>query len=402
MERRQLLTGIGGLATVSVAGCLSRITGGDQGTTAWYDFTEAQENAFEDYLEEFNDGREDELNAEAPAEMEEELETALPAEQGPETFNWAHDWIGQYHEQEFVYDASDDLEIDLEETYTENAVEAVQWEGAIYGLPYAIETVSLMYNPEYVDEPPETLSEMVEIMEDHHDPENNQYGLSMPAVDPYFPSAWLQAFGGYLFDEETEELGIEDDEFIEGIELLEDSIWPYVPGDPDYDSQVPVFNDGNAPFAINGPWELEGFRDAGVDVEVAPLPDVEGGEPTPYTGVQVWYFTSELAAADQEELETTVEWAEWYTTNEEAIVDNAEMQGLIPVHQDYAEGDDNLGEDVETFAETVEMGTPLPTHPKSDQIWDPLEEGLERVFHGDESADEAMETAAEDIRDRWD
>ncbi|AHF98565.1 sugar ABC transporter substrate-binding protein [Halostagnicola larsenii XH-48] len=402
MERRQMLRGIGGLAAVGAAGCLDRITGQQQGTTAWHDFTEAQESAFKRSLEEFNDGRDDTLNAEAPAEMEKELETALPADQGPETFNWAHDWIGRYHEQEFVYDASDDLEIDLEETYTENALEAVQWEGAVYGLPYAIETVSLMYNPEYVDEPPETLSEMVEIMEEYHDPENNRYGLSMPSVDPYFLSAWLQAFGGSLFDTESEELRIEDDAFIEGVELLEESIWPYVPGDPGYDSQIPVFSEGNAPFAINGPWELEGFREAGVDAQVAPLPDVDGGDPTPFTGVQVWYFTSQLESADESALETTIEWAEWYTTNEQAIIDNAEIQGLIPVHQDYTDSDNaDLGEDVLTFAETVEMGTPLPTHPKVDQIWDPLESGLERVFNGNESAAQAMESTAQNIRDRW-
>lgn len=398
MERRQILAGIGGLATLTAAGCLGN---DEQGTTLWHDFTEAEESDLESHLEAFNDGRDDRMNAEGISEIEDQLDTALAAGDGPETFAWAHDWVGVYHEQDFVYDASDDLSLDLGSEFTEAAAEAVQWGDAVYGLPYAAETVTLMYNADMVDEPPETLDEMVEIMEEHHDPENGQYGLSCPAIDPYFMSGYLQSLGGYIFDEENEELGIEDDSFIEALELVESSIWEYVPADPGYESQVPVFNDGNAPFAINGPWELAGFRDAGVDAQVAPLPTVEGGEPSPYTGIQTWYFTSRLEEADDTALGTTTDWAEWYTTNEDVIIGNAQNHGAIPVHRDYVEHEE-LGDDVQRFAETVEMGVPMPSHPMMDQVWTPFEEGLERVFQEQEDAATAMESAAAEIRDRWD
>lgn len=397
LNRRTLLTGIGGATALTIAGCL----GSDRGTTLWNDFESAEEDDLEDHLERFNDDRDEEMHAENISEMGEQLDTALPAGDGPETFAWAHDWLGRYHEQEFVHDATDDLEVDLASTYTESAIEAVQWEDGTYGLPYASETVSLMYNPDLVDEPPETLSEMVDVMGDYHDPSDNQYGLSCPAIDPYFVSAYLHAFGGYIFDEESGALGVESDEFVEGVELVDDALWSYVPADPAYDSQITVFNDGNAPFAINGPWQLDGFRDAGVDATVAPLPEVDGGDPMPLTGVQTWYFTSELEEAEDDALETTVDWAEWYTTDEDVIVRNAQNHGLIPVHQEYVDNDD-LGDDVETFTETVEMGRPIPADPRMDYVWTPLEEGLERVFHGDESAADAMEATAEEIRGRWD
>ncbi|OIB55824.1 sugar ABC transporter substrate-binding protein [Natrialba sp. SSL1] len=398
MQRRQVLAGIGGATMLTVAGCLGDE---DQGTTLWNEFEDAEEETLEEHLEAFNEGRENEISADNIADMEDQLETAIPAGDGPATFAWAHDWLGRYHDQEFGYDASGDLNIDLESEYTADAVEAVQWDGHTYGLPFASETVTLMYNPDLVDEPPETLEEMVEIMDDYHDPANNQWGLSYPPVDPYFVSGFLHAFGGRIFHEDTGELGIEDDEFIEGLELLQDNLWEYVPSDPEYGSQMAPFNDGNAPFAINGPWQVGGFRDAGVDATLAPLPDVDGGSPTPYTGIQVWYFTSGLDGADEETLETTIDWAEWYTTNEDVIVDNAERHGLIPVHQEYAESAD-LGEDVETFVETVEMGTPMPADPRMDLVFTPLEEALERVFNESEEPAEAMEAAAEEIRGRWD
>ncbi|QSW99580.1 extracellular solute-binding protein [Haloterrigena alkaliphila] len=398
LQRRKLLAGIGGMATLTAAGCLGNE---DEGTTLWHDFNDGEQETLEEQVAAFNEDREEELNVEQVPEIVDQLDTAIPSGEGPETFAWAHDWVGTYYDRDFVYDASDDLSIDLDETFTEAAADAARWEGGVYGLPYAAETTTLMYNEDLVDEPPETLDEMVDIMEEHHDPENNTYGLSCPPADPYFISAFTQAFGGRFFDSETEDTRIDDDEFIEGVELLRDRIWPYVPEDPNYDVQVPVFADGNAPFAINGPWEVGGFRDGGVDVTVTSFPEIDGGDPTPYTGIQLWYFTSNLADAPDEELETAVEWAEYHSTSEDAILSNAEDHGFIPVHQKYAD-DDDLGEDVAAFAETVGMGVQMPAHERMDQVWNPVEDGLEQAFNGQASPAEAMETAAEEIRGRWD
>ncbi|SDR20334.1 carbohydrate ABC transporter substrate-binding protein, CUT1 family [Natronobacterium texcoconense] len=399
MQRRQVLAGIGGLTTMSVAGCLGGSD--DQGTTLWHDFTDAEQSDLEDHVAAFNEDRDEELNVEQVPEIVDQLDTAIPSGEGPETFGWAHDWVGTYYDRDFIYDASDDLSIDLEGTFTEAAVQAAQWEGGVYGIPYASEAVTLMYNEDMVDEPPETLDEMVEIMDEYHDPEEGMYGLSCPPADPYFISTFAQAFGGRFFDSETEDTHIDEDDFVEGVELLQNEIWPYVPADPAYEAQIPVFADGNAPFAINGPWEVDGFRDSDIDVTVTSMPDIEGGDPTPYTGIQLWYFTSNLEDAPEEEVETAVEWAEWHATSEDAIVSNAQNHGSIPVHQEYAD-DDDLGDDVAAFAETVSMGIQMPAHERMDQVWNPVEDALEQVFNDQESAEDAMDAAAEEIRSRWD
>ncbi|WP_265108021.1 substrate-binding domain-containing protein [Halosolutus halophilus] len=402
MQRRSLLKGIGGAtATLGMAGCLGVFSGDDRGPVLWHDFADSEEEDLENYLGEFNDGRDTELEADAVSDLEQQLNTGIPAGEGPVSFAWAHDWVGAFEDKDFLYDGSDDIEVDLESTYTEAAAEAVSFDGGVYGLPYAAETVTLMYNAEMVDEPPETVDEMVDIMEEYHDPDQGRYGLSYPSTDPYFVSAWIHAFGGYYFDDETGELGLEDDATVEGLEYLADNFWPYVAADPGYESQTAVFSDGNAPFAIQGPWELGGFRDGGVDTEVAPLPTADGNDPSPYTGIQMWYFTSEVGDADENERAATADWAEWYTTNEDVILGSAESHGFIPVHQDYI-GSDELGDDVETFAETVDMGIPMPTDPRMDQVWVPVEEALESVFNEEATAQDALANAAEQIRGNWD
>ncbi|WP_137289474.1 substrate-binding domain-containing protein [Natronorubrum halophilum] len=399
MDRRSVLKGIGGTAAVTaLAGCLGTgLFEGDDPEVLWHEFQDAEAEQFSDFLRTFNEETEHDLGSNSVTDMEEQLETALPAGTGPVGFTWAHDWIGYYHDEEYLYDATDDIEIDLKETYSEVAAEAVQWEGNVYGLPYAAETVTLMYNGEMVEEPPETVSEMVEIMETHHDPDSGTYGLAYPPIDTYHMSAWLQAFGGHILDEETGELGVDSDAVIEGAELIEQSFYPYVPSASEASAHETTFGDGNAAFTINGPWMVGEYDD--MDLGVAPLPAPDGGEPTPFTGIPMWYFTTQGEEADEETLESVIEFAEWYTTDDDVITTNAD-NGMIPIHNDYV-GDDDLGETVGAFSETVDMGTPMPADAKMDSVWAPMEDALSQLFAGDESAADALEGAADEIRGSW-
>lgn len=396
-KRRPLLKGIGGaIAGSALAGCMGYFSGGDT-SPLWHDFTDSEESTFEDHLERFTEETDHELEASGVSNMEEQLNTALPAGDGPLSFTWAHDWIGTHHEDGNLYDASDAIDVDIDGTYSEAAADAVRWDGNVYGLPYAAETVSLLYNRELVDEPPETVAEMVEIMEEYDG--DGQYGIGYPG-DAYHFSGYLQGFGGVLYDEDADELGVDDDAVVEGLEFIRDSIYAYSPNDQDESANLTVFEDGNAPFAVTGPWNLGGFREAGIDVGVAPLPQPEGGEPTPFTGVQMWYLTSRLEDADDADRDATLEWAEWYTTDEDVIAANAQDHAMIPVLDDVV-GSDDLGDDVDAFSQTVEMGMPMPASEKMNAVWDPLEDAIELVLGSSEEPRAALETAAEEIRGSW-
>jgi len=419
-ERRTLLKAIGGIAaTGALAGCITSSDDGDDdgssgngdangdsdeaqtGTVRmWSDFTEAEEEDVDSFIDQFESQTGHTINREGVSELDSQLETAMPAGEGPETWAWAHDWVGRFairDDPPFLYDASDDISVDLD-VYSGAAQAAVQFDGGVYGLPFSAETVTLFYNKEMVDEPPETMAEMVETMQEFHDPANNQYGLSYPATDPYFASGFLQAFGGTIYDEDSNEVTVDADECVEGLEVLQSDVFDYIPADPGYESQKVVFADGIAPFAINGPWELGNFNEALEDVGVAQLPTVDGNHPRTYSGIQMWYFSAELADADEADRQAAIDWAEWYTTTEDVSLTNADNHGLIPVHTEHAEAD-GLSAEVQAFSQQIDHGTPIPTHPDMDSVWDPVGNALTRVFNGDQDPQPALEQAASDIRE---
>ncbi|WP_254767655.1 extracellular solute-binding protein [Salinilacihabitans rarus] len=373
--------------------------GVDGEATLWHDLTESATALFDGNVDSFNSEYAPTIRADAVAEFVDATTTSIPAGEGPELFLWAHDLVGDYQQNGFLSDQSDEVRVDLD--LFGEAADAAQFDGGLYGLPYAAETVALIYNEDYVDEPPETFEEMREIMEEYHDPENGVYGLSHN-FDAYFYSAWAHCFGGYYFDDETGELGITNDETIEGLEFVRDELYPYMPQDWEYETQAAIFVDGNAPFAINGPWFLGDVED--FEASVAPFPTVDGNEPSPYTGIQLLYFAAAMDD-DEDRAAAARSFAEWYATNTSIAAQMAAEQGYIPVHEAFVEDDeeaDELPESVQGFTRAVEQGIPMPTDPRMQDVWEPIETEFEEVLQDNKTVEEAMGDAESQILDAWD
>ncbi|EMA48615.1 extracellular solute-binding protein [Halococcus salifodinae] len=437
-NRRTLLKHIGGTsALIAVAGCISAqqqgssdgsgsgdsqggsngssagdtngsgggTAGNESGSTgpagsarAWYSLPEPEIPARKSAIEAFNSQSEHSIEGADISDMQKKTTSAIPAGQGAKTFEWAHDWVGDYFQRGFVVDQNDDLGVTLD-SFTSAAAEAIQFEGNVVGLPHAAETVTLMYNTDMVDKAPKTVSDMVSMMKEHHDPSNGTYGLSYP-FDPYYTSAWLQAFGGYYFDPDKEQmLGVNTKETVRGLEFALENFKPYMPNDPKYEPQAAAFAAGNAAFAINGPWYLATLNEKGVNYKVTSLPSPDGGTVKPYTGITMWYFTKgmEESGADTAAARSFIE---WYVTNEEHLLKLAKDQGVIPVLSSLV-GSDELPSEVQTFSQTVERGVPMPTHPKMNKVWPGMETALISAFNGDATAKAALDQAAKTIRSNW-
>lgn len=366
--------------------------------TAWYSLPEPEMPARKQAIKAFNQQSNHQVSGADISDMEKKTTSAIPAGQGPQTFEWAHDWVGDYFQRGFVVDQSDNLNVNLD-TFTSAAREAIQFEGNVVGLPHSAETVALIYNTDVVDEAPKSVSDMVAVMKDYHDPGKSQYGLSYP-FDPYFTSGWLQAFGGYYFDtSKNPTLGINTPESIKGLEFALESFKPYMPSDPTYEPQAAVFAEGNAAFAINGPWYLATLNEKDVNYEVTTLPKPDTGEVNPYTGITMWYFAKGMSE-ENANTKAAREFIEWYVTNEDHLLSLAKKQGSIPVLEELV-GSQKLPNEVQAFSTMVERGTPMPTRPRMNKVWPAMETALIKAFNGDATAEAALNEAAKTVRSNW-
>ncbi|NJE30273.1 extracellular solute-binding protein [Thermococcus sp. 18S1] len=326
------------------------------------------------------------ITFEQKPELESALKAAIPTGQGPDLFIWAHDWIGKFAEAGMLEPIDDYVTDDILNGFAPMAQEAMQYKGHYYAMPFAAETVALIYNKDMVSEPPKTFDEMKAIMEQYNDPNNEKYGIAYP-LNAYFLSAWAQAFGGYYFDDQSEMPGLDQPETIDGFEFFFQNIWPYMAPTADYGTQQSIFLEGRAPMMINGPWSISDVKKAGINFGVVPLPPVtkDGKEywPRPYGGVKDIYF-----AAGIKNKEAAWKFVKWFTTTPEVIKELSLQLGYIPVLTPVLNDPDIQNDPViYGFGQAVQHAYLMPKSPKMGAVWGGVDGAINEILQDPENAD---------------
>ncbi len=353
-------------------------------------------------LEPFGDefGDQNEVNVtvqEVPFDdIRDRLITAGPAGEGPDIIIGAHDWLGELVANGVI--ATVDL-AGVEGELEDIAVEAFTFEGQTYGLPYATENVALYRNTDLVPEVPGSWDELEETATALQDDDEVQQGLVWPTepADPYHNYPVVTAYGGYVFGQtddgtyDPSDLGIDSDGAIEAAQKFDELITTGVLSpDISYDLMVDLFSGGDAAFAVTGPWALGDME--GVPFEVTPIPDIEGGTPEPFVGVQGFMIS---AFAENELLAQT--FLTDFMATEEAQIELFEAGTRPPALTAALEqvaDDPNF----EGFAEAAADGVPMPAIPEMASVWDAWTNAYELIYEGAQEPEEAFSDAADQIR----
>jgi arabinogalactan oligomer / maltooligosaccharide transport system substrate-binding protein len=328
-------------------------------------------------------------------DIRERLVQAGPAGEGPDIIIGAHDWLGELVENGVV------AEVDLagvEDDLEEVAVQAFTFEGMTYGLPYATENVALFRNTELVPDAPATWEELEETALELQEDEVEQ-GIVWPTepADPYHNYPIVTAYDGYVFGMDDDgtydpsDLGLDSDGGIAAAEKFGEMVDSgLLSPDITYDLMIDLFGGGDAAFAITGPWAMGDFD--GVDFEVTPIPEVEGGTPQPFVGVQGFMISS---FAENELLAQT--FLIDYMATDEAQIELFEAgnrpPALISAFDQVADDPD-----IEAFGEAAADGVPMPAIPEMGSVWDAWTNAYELIYEGELEPEEAFSDAAEQIR----
>lgn len=326
----------------------------------------------------------------APDPFKEKLLTTIPAGTGPDVFEWNHDWIGSLVEADLLQPIDDLVTPEIEGKYVASAFGAGQYDGALYTLPISAEAGALAYNKALLgnNAVPQTTEEFVALMEALQT--EGGYAISYPWV-PFLVSGYVHAFGGWFWSDETNSLGVSNPETIAAMEWMLETFKPYMTDDPTWDPQSALFNEGDTPFAVNGPWMTGGWSDAGIDFGIAPLPEIDeiGEMPSPYIGVKSIYMS-----ANTENREAAFNFMVWATTSRERILLRATELGYIPVLKEVMELSAIQNDPVISgFASQVALGIPMSSSAEMVAVWGPFDEALSAMFTGLKTPEEALNDA---------
>jgi arabinogalactan oligomer/maltooligosaccharide transport system substrate-binding protein len=382
--------------------------GGDEGDsgdsgdstpiTVWVDIE--RKPALEDVAAQFTEdtGIDVKLVTKDFATVDQDFISQVPTGKGPDVIVSPHDKLGAYVSAGVVAP----LELgDVADGFADAALQAMTYDGKVYGVPYSIENVALVRNTDLVAEPASTYDEVIA----NGRAAGTEYpflvGLSPEQGDPYHLYPLQTSFGSQVFAQNADG-SYDASQLVLGDEAgTAFAAWLATQGaggtgvfnaNIDSDKAREFFLAGKSPYYLTGPWNVPAIQDAGINYAIDPLPSAGGQEARPFVGVNGFFLSSKSTNA----LAAT-NFIVNYLSTEDAQLSLYEVGGrppaLIAAYETAAADD----ADVEAFGKIGQTGAPMPAIPEMGSVWSDWGNAELSIIKGEGDPATVWTTAAQNV-----
>lgn len=306
----------------------------------------------------------------------------------PDILYMMNDWIGELVEQNLLRPLSI-----TPEGVVPQALTSMSYQHKLYGVPFVLQTLGLVYNRKLVSQAP--ASEQALIALAHRPHPKDRYTLLYDQRNFYYHAPWFHACGGKLFDA-SGHLALEPEPLRRSLRWARDlQREGVVPPGSSYSVMVNLFSTGQAATIVTGPWSIAMLEENELDYGVAPLPKGPcEGEPRPFIGVKG--FGLNRLGAHPEEAEQVLSFFTSHAVQEQVLheLDN------LPVRADAYTGE--LKPAQKTFYQLLDAGVPMPNSPMMKYVWQEMNWLLGQVFDQqpiEPRLDEALERLRKQARE---
>ena len=379
--------------------------------TLWLD-NEDYANAIISEFEEQNPGIRVRFNEVGSVDVRQQLELYSGSTAAGDVVMFPHDHIGAALQSNLLYPIEGSFADDIQMRMILSGVETATYvdedsgESTLYGVPLSGESVALFYNRTLLEEltgspEPEAGMTFEDIMAQYYEYQTileEDYGNLMIALDvgnAYDMHFLATAFGYQLFGPDgldSDAVNLNSQEMIDALTFMVEELKPalagYNSGDLDGESNRTLFEEGNLPYIVDGPWSIQRYVDADLDFGVMQLPTLNGVQPQTFSGVQMGAVYSgtqhpdaafallEFMASDRG-LEIMYE-----TTNRLPALED--VSGIAGIADDeYLQG----------ISDQLNYSIPMPIIPEMGFFWDNAGSMYGAVWNEDETPEDAANEA---------
>lgn len=336
-----------------------------------------------------------ELVVELKSALRDDFQTAAPVGEGPDIlFGVAHDQAGTLVANGLL------APVDLGEKavdFAPVALGACTFDGVLYCLPYATENLGFFYNTELVPTPPTTWDEVVTMGEALMAEGKTTYIMAVTGTT-YDIYPLFTAFGGYIFGKDAngnwndQDLGLDSDGMKAAVQWLKDNLDKgNLPSDWDWANNHALFETGEVPFIMAGPWALDRIRESGIPYAVTNFPAGPAGEGAPFAGTQGVFINaqSENVLLAQAFLTEFVATEDVMTKLYEA---GKRPSAYLPVLEATADAD------LLAMGKAGANAVMMPAIPAMGSVWGNWDSAIVLVRNGDQDVETALTEGATKIR----
>jgi arabinogalactan oligomer / maltooligosaccharide transport system substrate-binding protein len=325
------------------------------------------------------------------------ITAAVPRGKGPDVFIYAQDRLGGWIEAGNTVDPIDFyLDPATKGRFLSTTLQAMTYQGNVYGLPLNYKVVTLIYNKKLVKTPPKTTGELEKLAKGLTNAAAGKFGLAYWFSDFYYHSALMNGFGGGVFNGRTPTLNAPAN--VKSLDLLVKWInQGFLPAEPTTALITSLFNEGKAPMVFSGPWFL-GEVAKGVDYGLAPLPAIDeaGGKPMrPWMTVEGVYI-----AAPSKNKEAAYDFVKYVTDASAAKVLALEGRQSPAIKAVYADPQVAADPVLKAFRAQVDVAVPMPNLAEMTMVWSPATTAMNSVVKKAATPKAALDIAQKEVLDR--
>jgi maltose/maltodextrin transport system substrate-binding protein/arabinogalactan oligomer/maltooligosaccharide transport system substrate-binding protein len=331
------------------------------------------------------------------SDMPGQLLTAGPAGEGPDILIGPHDKLGELIQNGLLEPIV--LPTAVIGEFNPSAISAFSWGGLLYGVPYAIENVALIYNKTLLPVLPSTFEGLLTLAKGLTDIEAGTYGLLIQEPDPFHTFALHSAGGGYIFGFDANgvlnpcDVGLDNAGSIAGAKLLDQMVKDGIEvAGADYGLVTGLFGQGKLAAMIGGPWTLSDVQKAGINYGVAAIPTIGGNVPKVFSGVQAFeisYYSKNKVLANL--------FVKDFLITKPVMLRLFELGNRPPCYLP-ALADLSGNADIQGFAAAGGNSIPMPNIPQMNSVWGPWSDALALIVNQQLDPETAMKNAATQIR----
>lgn len=321
-----------------------------------------------------------------------QFQTAALAYGGPNLVYGPADKIGPFQVMGLLMPVEDLLPAEELERFDPATLPVLH--GQTWGLPdYVGNHLTLVANKGLVDHLPVDTDDWITQLEAatrdlDGDGKTDQYGLVFNLLEPFWLIPWLGGFGGWVMDDQgNPTLGT--DAMARALGFMQDlKRRGVIPRECDYPLADTIFMEGRAAFIINGPWSWEGYRAAGIDIELTPLPIVSetGLWPSPMTSAKCYSVNAYIDPATRDCTAALLAWL----TSYEVQTDLARSLSVLPSDLQARQLPEFASDPVMIASRAqIDKGRLMPIIPEMNAIWASMRPGYQNVMNGEMTPVEA-------------
>ena len=333
---------------------------------------------------------------ETPDEGPAKFQQAASAGKGPDIYVYAHDRIGEWTASGLIRSVlpSRRLLADIEPL----AWKGFTLRGRVWGYPYAIEAVTLLYNKALVSTPPKSFDDVIAL--DARLLGQGKRAILWDYTNPYFTWPLLAAQGGYAFRERADgsfdarDTGVANAGALAGAEMLHRLVRQgLMPAGSGYAEMEAAVAQGRVAMMINGPWGWVNLKRAGVDFGVARIPSLGGKAASPFVGIKGLMISR---ASQQSELAAEFIENHLLTMSGLRAINQAEPMGAPASKAFFAElaADAQVGDKIAGIMASARDGVPTPSIAEMGRFWAAMKSALTNLTEGRQTPRQALDAAA--------